>query len=81
MKRRHIAEGQKQYNGKICRRHPLLDGLRYVYSCACVGCKRDAAKAQGAQRISQPPPEPPRKFSDAHLIGFTWPPIRESRHV
>lgn len=35
-----------KHNGKICLKHPALEGLRFKVSGVCVGCLRDYGKAR-----------------------------------
>jgi len=40
------AEGLTQYKGKICIKHPDLEGRRVTSTAHCVGCKKERAYAR-----------------------------------
>jgi hypothetical protein len=35
------AQGRTTYHGRVCKKHPEVEGLRYIHG-VCVGCKREA---------------------------------------
>lgn len=40
----------RHYRGKVCVKHPELEGLRYIVSATCVQCCRDRSNARGRQK-------------------------------
>lgn len=44
-KRRDNAISESRYIGKICEKHPELEGVRHIRTHGCVGCQRDRNKA------------------------------------
>lgn len=47
------AEDGNRHYGKICAKHPELNGLRIAAENKCVGCKKDSKKNQAASAKKQ----------------------------
>lgn len=47
--RPNVQDVGPRYNGKICPKHPELDGLRYTSNYACVRCALERVKASQAK--------------------------------
>jgi len=45
------ANGVPRYVGKVCAKHPNLQGLRYVASFGCISCVLDAVKKNQAKDL------------------------------
>lgn len=42
--------GLTQYTGKVCIKHPELEGRRVTSTAHCVGCKKERAYARRARK-------------------------------
>lgn len=45
-RKKALAEGVTKYNGRPCKKHPELKGLRYVGDSGCPECKLDYERKQ-----------------------------------
>lgn len=50
MRKHALERGEPRFNGKICKRHPDLNGRRYTRNNLCVACALEAVKRSQARK-------------------------------